>query len=259
VSGLGEKQLAQLRNAQIWDARGYAEHGRFVADLGEPVLDLLAPQAGERILDVGCGDGELTAKIALAGATVVGIDSSPELIAAARAAGLDARLMDAREIAFEAAFDAVFSNAALHWAGEPDRVLGGVARALRPGGRFVGEFGGHGNVGAIRTALAAVLQARARPVASPWYFPTAEEYAERLRAHGFALDAMVLFARPTLLPTGLRGWLETFANPFVAGVQAAERAEILADVTALLAPVLRDTQGRWIADYVRLRFAARRP
>jgi SAM-dependent methyltransferase len=244
--------------AQNWDARGYAHNARFVADLGVPVLDLLDPRPLERVLDVGCGDGALTLKIAAAGARVVGIDSSPELIAASRAAGLDARLMDAREIAFDADFDAVFSNAALHWAGEPDRVLPAIRRALRPGGRFVGEFGGHGNVAAIRTALAAVLAARGFPVASPWYFPTAEEYAARLDAAGFATESIVLFARPTPLPTGLRGWLETFANPFVAVAAPAERSAILDEVTALLAPVLRDTRGSWTADYIRLRFFARR-
>jgi SAM-dependent methyltransferase len=243
---------------QKWDAREYAQNARFVADLGQPVLALLAPQAGERILDVGCGDGALTLKIAQLGAAVVGIDSSPEFIAAAGALGLDARLMDARDLAFHNEFDAVFSNAALHWAGEPDRVLAGVRRALRAGGRFVGELGGHANVAAIRTALAAVLQARALPVAAPWYFPTVEEYADRLQEHGFVVDSIALFARPTLLPTGLRGWLTTFANPFIAVAAPAERGAILDAVTALLAPVLRDAQGRWSADYIRLRFAARR-
>jgi trans-aconitate methyltransferase len=242
--------------AQRWNARGYAENARFVAELGLPVLDLLAPRGGERILDVGCGDGALTAKIAQAGAVVVGIDSSPELVAAARAAGVDARLMDARDISFEACFDAVFSNAALHWVGEPDRVLDGIARALRPQGRFVGELGGHANVAAIRTALAAELQTRGHAVAAPWYFPTADAYARLLRAHGFRVETIALVPRPTLLPTGLRGWLETFANPFLVGIDAAERAEILAAVTSLLAPILCDSDGRWIADYIRLRFAA---
>lgn len=244
--------------AQRWNARGYAENARFVADLGSPVLELLAPRAGERILDVGCGDGALTAKIALAGAEVVGIDRSPDLVAAARAAGVDARLMDAREIAFEGAFDAVFSNAALHWVLEPDRVLDGIGRALRPHGRFVGEFGGHGNVASIRTALAAVSHARGLTPATPWYFPTVDEYKRLLRGHGFTVDAITLIARPTPLPTGLHGWLDTFANPFLLGVHEPQRAEMLAAVVALLEPILCDAGGRWTADYVRLRFAAKR-
>jgi trans-aconitate methyltransferase len=250
--------MSEAIQTQRWDAAAYAENARFVADLGLPVLNLLAPKAGERILDLGCGDGALTEKIAQRGARVVGIDSSPEFIAAAQALGVDARPADARALTFEAEFDAVFSNAALHWVGEPDRVLRGVRRALRPDGRFVAEFGGHGNVAAIRIALAAVVQARGLPVANPWYFPTVEQYAERLQVNGFRVEGIALFARPTLLPTGLRNWLTTFANPFVAAAQPSERGEILDAVTALLAPVLRDTQGRWSADYVRLRFAARR-
>jgi len=152
--------------AQRWDARKYAEHARFVAELGLPAVELLAPRPGEHILDLGCGDGVLTAQLARTGAAVVGIDSSPELVAAARAAGIDARFMDARQMAFEGEFDAVFSNAALHWVLEPEQVVRGVKRALRPHGRFVGEFGGHGNVAAIRTALAAVLQAHGLAVAA---------------------------------------------------------------------------------------------
>jgi SAM-dependent methyltransferase len=252
-----ERSVDRYTTSQTWDARGYAENARFVADLGAPVLDLLAPQRGERILDVGCGDGALTAKIGASGAEVVGIDSSAELVAAARAAGVDARLMDARDIRFSEPFDAVFTNAALHWITQPELVLAGVRRAVRPGGRFVGEFGGQGNVAAVRTALAAVLESHGLCVASPWYFPTPDEYAQVLAAAGFVVDAIALIPRPTLLPTGLRGWLETFANPFVGSVDAARRNEIFTAVEARLAPILRDAAGRWTADYVRLRFAAR--
>ncbi len=246
-------------STQVWSATGYAENGRFVADLAAPLVDLLAPQRGERILDVGCGDGALSIKLMHTGATVVGVDSSPELSAAAQAAGVDARLIDAHGINFREEFDAVFSNAALHWMLDPDRVIDGVKRALRPGGRFVAEFGGHANVAAIRTALAAVLQARGYVVRSPWFFPTADEYALRLREHGFHIEVMSLVARPTPLPTGIRGWLDTFAQPFVAGVEPVERNDILDAVETLLAPILRDAGGRWTADYVRLRFAAYRP
>ena len=245
---------------QSWNVRTYAENGRFVSDLGVAIVDLLAPKRGERILDLGCGDGVLTARLVARGAEVVGVDSSPELIAAARDAGIDARPISGEAMTFAAEFDAVFTNAALHWMRDVDAVLGGVARALKPGGRFVGEFGGHGNVAAIRTALRAVLSRRNLAVPDDvWYFPTAPAFAAKLRDHGFSVERCVLVARPTPLPTGLHGWLTTFAQPFFQGAPSAERETILDEVTQLLAPALRDEAERWTADYVRLQFAAKRP
>lgn len=243
---------------QRWNARDYAENARFVGDLGVPVVDLLAPRQGERILDLGCGDGVLSARVIARGGTVVGVDSSPEFVAAARGAGIDARLMNGDALTFAAEFDAVFSNAALHWIPDADGVLRGVRRALKPGGRFVAEFGGHGNVAAIRTALRAVLQRRGLAVHDPWYFPTSEAYAAKLEAHGFGVLSCVSIARPTPLPTGLRGWLDTFAHRFVAGLTAPDRRATLDEVIELVAPALQDDSGRWTADYVRIRFAATR-
>lgn len=250
--------MQTIRESQQWDAGQYARNGRFVADLGTPVLELLAPQPGERILDIGCGDGALTAKIAAAGAAVVGLDSSAELIAAARQAGIDAHRGDAQQLDYNAEFDAVFSNAALHWMREPDAVAAGVRRALKPGGRFVAEFGGHGNVAAIVTALLAVCRAHGIDgnARLPWYFPSVDEYTELLQRHGFAVQNIVLQPRPTLLPTGMRGWMETFAKAFLEGVE--DSAALLDEVCELLAPSLRDGLGRWYGDYVRLRFAAQR-
>lgn len=243
---------------QRWDAEHYARHARFVSDLGAPVLELLAPQPGERILDLGCGDGALTVKLVAAGANVVGVDGSPGMVAAAQARGLDARLMDGRQLAFAAEFDAVFSNAALHWMPQPDAVLGGVARALQPGGRFVGEFGGHGNVAAIVVALLAVLARRGIDgrTLHPWYYPTAEEYRARLEAHGFAVRHIALLPRPTPLPTGMAAWLATFAGPFLAALPEADRTAARDEAVTLLQPALCDAAGQWMADYVRLRFAA---
>src|SRR5271155_343629 len=152
VSGSGQ------RMSQNWDAGQYARQGRFVADLAGGVFDLLAPRAGERILDLGCGDGALTAKIVATGAQVVGVDSSPSMVEAALTRGLDARVVNGESLPFAAEFDAVFSNAALHWVRDQEAMLAGVHRALKPGGRFVAEMGGHGNIAAIRVALAAVLQ-----------------------------------------------------------------------------------------------------
>jgi len=244
--------------SQTWDAERYARNARFVAELGLPVVELLAPQAGERILDLGCGDGALTRELAARGAHVTGVDGSAEQVAAARAAGLDARVLDGQALDFEAEFDAVFSNAALHWMPRADKVIAGVRRALKPGGRFVGEMGGKGNVARILAALVAALERRGLDggTALPWYFPGPEEYRGRLEAHGFTVRSIELFARPTPLPGEMGGWLETFAEAFLGRLPAAERPAYIAEVSAALAPHLRDRAGRWTADYVRLRFAA---
>ncbi len=246
-----------------WDAGLYATHAAFVPALGAPVLDLLAPQPGERILDLGCGDGVLTQKLVDARAIVVGVDADPQMVAAAKEKGLDARRGDARHLAFDGEFDAVFTNAALHWVGAPAQVTAGVARALKPGGRYVGEFGGHGNIAAIRTALRAVLKAHNYRVESDEtsYYPTAESFHKILESGGFTVESCVIIPRPTPLPTGITGWLNTFRGGFIdsAGVPPEKRAQVIEDVRALLRPVLADEGGNWIADYVRIRFSARLP
>jgi trans-aconitate methyltransferase len=251
---------SQPSSLESWNAAGYAANAYFVPALGQPVLDLLQPKSGERILDVGCGDGLLTERLVALAGTVVGIDNAPDMIAAARARGLDARIMDVRAIIFENEFDAVFSNAALHWVkDDPDAPIAGAFRALKAGGRFVGELGGHGCVAAITVALLDTLEQHGVAQASsyiPWYFPTVDEYETRLRRAGFVPHSVELIPRPTPLPTGMRGWLETFANPFCAALPQEERGSFLDEVTARLKPVLCDTQGRWTADYMRLRFAA---
>ena len=255
--------LSQTPSSQNWSAACYATNAHFVPALRQPVLDLLQPQPGERILDLGCGDGVLTEKLVVLGAKVVGIDNSPDMIAAARRRGIDARMMDARALTFENEFDAVFSNAALHWVkNDPDAPIAGASHALVSGGRFVGELGGHGCVSTITVALMVALERGGVPDAAswiPWYFPTVDEYETRLRRAGFVPQSVQLIPRPTPLPTGMRGWLETFANPFCAALAPNERGDFLDEVTALLKPVLCDSQGRWTADYIRLRFAAIKP
>lgn len=245
---------------QEWDASGYAKNARFVSDLGQAVFELLNPQPGECILDLGCGDGALTQKIAAAGAKVVGVDSSPNMVAAALGRGIDARETDAFNLKFHSEFDAVFSNAALHWMKrDPDAVINGVQRALKPGGRFAAEMGGHGCVAAITVALCATLEKYevADPVALiPWYFPTPEDYRKRLERAGFQAEYIALIPRPTPLPTRMRGWLETFAIPFTKSVPEQKRGTFLDEVSERLRPVLCDEQGRWTADYTRLRFSA---
>jgi trans-aconitate methyltransferase len=243
---------------QTWNPDRYARNARFVADLGLGVVELLDPQPGERILDLGCGDGALTRKLVELGCEIVGVDSSAEQIEAARRGGLDARVKDCQALDFDQEFDAVFSNAALHWMKRPDAVLEGVKRALRPGGRFVAEFGGAGCVLRIRSAVEEGLGRRGIDGAArnPWYFPTAEEYTARLERHGFAIDFLSLFDRPTDLPGELTDWLETFAEPYTSALPPGERSSFCREVQEVVRPQLCDASGHWTADYVRLRFAA---
>ena len=246
---------------QTWSPEQYAQQARFVSDLGMPVVELLAPCAGERILDLGCGDGVLTRKLVELGCQVVGVDGSPAMIAAAQALGLDARVMDGQSLPFKGEFVAVFSNAALHWMPQADVVIAGVWRSLKPGGRFVGECGGSGNTATVIQALVHVLHQRGidADTVNPWYFPTVEEYRTKLEAQGFSVSTIALIPRPTPLPGGMIGWLETFVQSFMAPVPVAERAAFLAEVAGRCHATLCDAEGHWTADYVRLRFAATRP
>jgi SAM-dependent methyltransferase len=253
---VGENALSELAaSTSKWDAADYARVGAFVPELGAAALDLLDPQFGERILDVGCGDGTLTHKIIERGATVVGVDNSPELAAVARAVGLDVRIGDAAEMAFDAEFDAAFSNAALHWMPEKARVAAAIFRALKPGGRFAGEMGGEGNLGRMREALDAELLIRGYlpPVAAGNWYPSAEEFAAIYEAVGFEQIDARLIERPTPLPYGVASWVTTFRKGWLdrARVPEEERSEI---ADAVAASVDSDT-----ADYVRLRFIMRKP
>ena len=241
-----------------WNPKDYAEHARFVSDLGEPLLELLRPQAGELILDLGCGDGALAARIAEYGSQVIGLDSSFSQLQAARERGIKVIAMDGRRLGFAQRFDAVFTNAALHWMKPVDRVVTGVAQSLKSGGRFVGEFGGKGNVNAIRLALHSGLRKRRIDplLVDPWYYPSKEEYSQMLSKHGFVIDYMELIPRPTQLPGDIWNWMEIFAQAFSQAVGPGNRKEFLREVRKDVESTLRAPGGSWIVDYVRLRFRA---
>jgi SAM-dependent methyltransferase len=242
-----------------WRPDAYARHAGFVPALAVDLIAMAGPLAGARVLDLGCGDGVLTSAIQAAGATVVGVDASPAMVAAARARGIDARQMAAEALSFDREFDAVLSNAMLHWTSDIEAVVAGVARALRPGGRFVGEFGGAGNIKHIVTAARDVLAAHGRRLADPWYFPSDDEFRAVLDAQGFVVDTIGLIPRPTPLPTDMIGWLETFGGPLVVDVLPDERAALIAAMAGRLAATNEPAPGAWMADYVRLRFAAHHP
>lgn len=241
--------------AQQWNAARYGAEARFVADLAAPLVDLLAPRPGEEILDLGCGDGALSAAIQERGAKVIGIDASGEMVAAARARGIDARVMPGEAIAFERAFDAVFSNAALHWM-DLAAVCAGVARALKPNGRFVAEMGGKGNVQSVVAALEQAFRRRRLKPPRPWIFPSPGTIGALLADQGFGIETLELFERPTRLPGDLSAWLEVFAGDYLALLPARERSGLVEEVRATLSPRLR-SGGGWTLDYVRLRFSAR--
>jgi trans-aconitate methyltransferase len=250
--------LNKMIAPQTWDPERYARNARFVSELTAAVVELLNPLPGERILDLGCGDGVLTEKLTAIGCSVVGVDGSAAQIEAARKLGLDARVMDGEKLSFDGEFDAVFSNAALHWMRNPEAVISGVWRALRPQGRFVAEFGGHGCVAKIKKALVSALNRRGLDgeAAVPWYFPTVEEYSTLLKNAGFSVSTIALIPRPTPLPGDVTGWLETFGESFIACLPLSDRPAYIAEVSEALRPELADSEGKWTADYVRLRFSA---
>ncbi len=249
------------------DPHRYRRWAPYVPELGRAVVDLLDPRAGERILDLGCGDGILTRHLALRGCTVIGVDRSRAFVAAARDRGVRAFTVDARRLIgpelLAGSFDAVFSNAVLHWIPQAGQVVAGVHRLLRRGGRFVGELGGlggAGNIAVVRSALHRALRRRGLDsgLYDPWYFPSADAYRALLATHGFSVSHIRLFARPTPVPGTLEEWLDTFAMPFLHHLDSVTARAVVAEVTAAVAPHLRTAKGSWRVDYVRLRFRALR-
>ena len=252
-----------------WCPADYARSAAFVPALGQAALDRLAPRPGELILDIGCGDGALTERIADAGAKVIGLDSSEDMVEAARARGIDAFVADAEALDLEkqverfGRFDAVFSNAALHWMIEADSVARGVFAMLKEGGRFVGEMGGAGNLAIIRAGLREALVERGYEVPAEdmaWY-PTVEEFARVYGAAGFTDIQAERIDRPTDLPAGIGGWVKTFRSGLLdlAMVPGWARDEVAEAVERRVGPELRGPDGGYFADYVRLRFSMRKP
>lgn len=257
------QQMSSQPVSQQWNAHLYDRQHAFVWQSGESLIDWLAPQPNEQILDLGCGTGHLSARIAATGAIVLGIDADPAMIATAQQTYPDLHftVADARNFQSSPCFDAVFSNAALHWMQPPDTVITQIARALKPGGRFVAELGGQGNIEAIVTALSSALQELGYADCEswfPWYFPSIGDYATRLEQQGLVVQQAVLFDRPTPLAdgeAGLSNWLNMFANGILSRVAIEVRPTLIQMVEQRLKPLLYN-DNQWIADYRRLRIRA---
>jgi trans-aconitate methyltransferase len=247
-----------------WDAGLYDSKHSFVWEKARDLVELLAPQKGERILDIGCGIGQLTAAIAATGAQVVGVDRSPEMIAEAhkKFPTLRFEVCDARELPFVDEFDAVFSNAALHWIPDAEPVVAGIVRTLKTEGRFVAEFGGHGNVQRVMDAFASALAGMgvSAPEESPWYYPSIAEYSSLLQKHGLEVTQAVLFDRPTKLEDGERGlsnWIAMFGDSMVRRVPDIQLVSYIRAVEDAARPSLWKGD-HWELDYRRLRLVARK-
>jgi trans-aconitate methyltransferase len=252
--------MSNATPATEWDSTLYDDKHRFIPTIGEEMISLLAPQAGERILDLGCGTGHLTQKIASYGSIVTGIDSAASMIEQSRHnyPELDFRVANGEDFHFDEPFDAVFSNAALHWMKNADAVAGRIERVLKPGGRLVAEFGAKDNIKKIYTALLGAIEAAGYPPpVSPWYFPSIGEYASLLEKHTFFVNYAAHFPRSTPLEgeDGMRNWLTMFANGIFKTLPPDVQNAVADDIVNRLRPHLyRD--GVWIADYVRLRIIA---
>ena len=253
-----------LTEGSSWNAGLYDDKHSFVWKMAAGLLDLLEAKPGERILDLGCGTGPLTEQIAEKGAQVIGIDRSPDMIRQAKEKYPARRfeVMDATQISFAEPFDAVFSNATLHWIKEPEKVIRGIVNVLKPGGRFVAEFGGKGNTGELLKAVERIWGqvgfAGAAP--KPWYYPSVSEYSSILEGHGLEVTYATLFDRPTALEDGergLRNWLKMFGNVLIEKVPAEQQERALTAVENELKPILFKS-GTWIMDYRRLRLRARK-
>lgn len=244
---------------QSWKADEYSNHASFVSELGLPVLELLNPQPNEAILDLGCGDGTLARKMQTFGAKVIGIDSSESMIRSTKSKGVEAYVEAGENIGFSNQFNAVFSNAALHWMPDYLSVLDGVHRALRSPGRFVGEFGGNGNIACLREAMRDIYESEGfGKYSDPWFFPTPDDYAVALNGAGFSVQYIELIPRPTPLSTGVMEWLRIFADHLIGNLSTEQTEIFLNKVEEKVKPYLYSTSEGWTADYVRLRFEAKK-
>jgi 2-isopropylmalate synthase len=249
--------MSNKKETNSWNAEKYRKHAGFVSDLALPVVELLNPKEGEKILDLGCGDGVLGLEIAKYGTEVVGIDASENMVVKAKENGLNAKLISVTDMPFEQEFDAVFSNAMLHWVKEPRLAVENIAKALKRGGRFVAEFGGDGDIVNIERAMREVFARHPEygEIDDFWFFPTTDEYKSILEEYGFEVRYIELIPRPTPIDD-IANWLMLFTNGFTKSLTHEEQIQFREEVREILKSTNYSEKDGWVADYVRIRVEA---
>lgn len=254
---LHKREIMKTKETNEWNANKYTKHADFVSVLGLPVVELLNPQAVEHVLDLGCGDGTLAVEIEKYGANVIAVDLSAEMVEKAREKGVDAHVMSATQLPYVDAFDAVFSNAVLHWVKDSEEAVKNIHKILKSSGRFVAEFGGHGNVHHIVEAMQEVFTRHPEygVFDNPWYFPTVEEYTEILENNGFEVKYIKRIPRPTPIDD-IANWLAVFTNGVTEHLTLEEKEQFRHEVREILKEKIYSEEKVWVADYVRLRVEA---
>ena len=240
-----------------WNADNYNKHADFASNLAFPVVALLNPQENERILDLGCGDGTLAVEIEKFSTKVVAVDLSESMVEKTKEKSIEAYIMSATELPYENEFNAVFSNAVLHWVKEPETAISKISNALKTNGRFIAEFGGYGNIKYLTDAMQEVFDKNKEygEFNNPWYFPKDTDYKQMLEANGFEVEYIELIPRPTKIDD-ITNWLDIFANGIVSHLTEEQQSVFKEEVRGILKPKIYNEKDGWVADYVRLRFKA---
>ena len=246
-----------MKESNTWDAENYNKHADFVSNLAMPVIDLLDPKENEIILDLGCGEGTLAIEIEKLNTKVIAVDLSVSMIKKTKAKGIEAYVMSATQLTFENEFDAVFSNAVLHWVNDSKTAINKIHTALKGNGRFIAEFGGYGNIKYLTDAMQEVFNNHPEygQFNNPWYFPKKTEYKKLLENNGFNVKYIELIPRPTKIDD-IRNWLDIFANGIVSHLKQEQQSQFKEEVREILKPKIYSEKDGWIADYVRLRLKA---